>query len=235
VAIRDSNQGEITFEDLGRLSYGDALVVQRARHEALVQARGRTEEPMSIFLLEHDPPVITVTRRPDVRAHLLVTEDALAERGVELVQTDRGGDITWHGPGQLIAYPILDLNRLGLRIHPYMRLLEEVIIRTLGAFGIEAHREEGATGVWVRSSGDITRKIAAIGVRLSRWCSLHGLAINVDPDLTHFDLIIPCGLAGREVTSMRRELGEACPSMGEVKSVFTSTFSEVLAEGDPCC
>jgi lipoyl(octanoyl) transferase len=218
----------IIFEDLGRIPYAEALALQRARHGALVAAREGGGAPMTVFLLEHDPPVITMTRRPGVTAHLLATPEVLAGHGVELVDTDRGGDITYHGPGQLVAYPILDLNVLGLRIHPYMRLLEDVVIRTLASFGVVAGREAGATGVWVVSQDGTARKIAALGVRLSRWCSMHGLAINVDPDLSHFDLIIPCGLAGRQVTSLRRELGDACPSIEEVKGTITEEFRNAL-------
>ena len=183
---------------------------------------------MTVYLLEHDPPVITMTRRPGVETHLLATPEMLAERGVTLLETDRGGDITYHGPGQLVAYPILDLNALCLRVHPYMRLLEDVVIRTLACFGVTAGREEGATGVWVVSEDGTARKIAALGVRLSRWCSMHGLAINVDPDLSHFDLIVPCGLAGRQVTSLRRELGDACPGMDEVKGTLIEEFRKAL-------
>ena len=183
---------------------------------------------MTVFTLEHHPPVITVTRRPGVRENLLVTPQHLLEQGIELVETDRGGDITYHGPGQLVAYPILDLNQLGLRIHPYMRLLEDVVISTVAAFGVTAGREEGATGVWVSAGTPEARKIAALGVRLSRWCSMHGLALNVDPDLSHFDLIVPCGLTGRPVTSLRQELGAQCPSMEDVRGALEEAFDDAV-------
>lgn len=183
---------------------------------------------MTIFTVEHDPPVITLTRRPGVRDHLLATSHQLLEHGIELVETDRGGDITYHGPGQLVAYPILDLNRLRLRIHPYMRLLEDVVIETVGVFGIQAGREDGATGVWVAAGTPHARKIAALGVRLSRWCSMHGLALNVDPDLSHFDMIVPCGLSGRPVTSLRHELGEAAPSMARVRDTLEQAFTRAI-------
>jgi lipoyl(octanoyl) transferase len=128
----------------------------------------------------------------------------------------------------LVAYPILDLNRLGLRIHPYMRLLEDVVIATVASFGIEAGREEGATGVWVSAQTPEARKIAALGVRLSRWCSMHGLALNVEPDLDHFQLIVPCGLSGRPVTSLRRELGDECPSMSCVRDALEKAFNDAI-------
>ena len=145
-----------------------------------------------------------------------------------MVETDRGGDITYHGPGQLVAYPILDLNLLGLRIHPYMRLLEEVVIRTLAEFGVQAGRDPEATGVWVDPLQPTSRKIAALGVRLSRWCSMHGLALNVEPDLEHFGLIVPCGLHDRSVTSLRAELGDRCPSLEEVRAVVRREFESQI-------
>jgi lipoyl(octanoyl) transferase len=150
-----------------------------------------------------------------------------------VAETDRGGDITYHGPGQLVAYPILDLNAFGLRLHSYMRFLEDVVIATIAGFGITGVRDPGATGVWVAperggaeasAPGGAARKICAMGVRVSRWVSMHGLALNVTTNLAHFDLIVPCGLAGRAVTSMERELGAACPSMDEVKAALVRSL-----------
>lgn len=224
----------VVFEEFGRIGYEEALELQRARHAEVVAARDRPPGPdhpgFRILLLEHDPPVITLTRRPGVREHLLATPQLLAADGIQVVETDRGGDITYHGPGQLVAYPILDLNLLGLRIHPYMRLLEEVVIGTLAAFGVEAGRDPDATGVWIDPQEPTARKIAALGVRLSRWCSMHGLALNVDPDLGHFGLIVPCGLHDRSVTSLRAELGASCPSMEEVRVVLRREFERRIAE-----
>jgi lipoyl(octanoyl) transferase len=139
-------------------------------------------------------------------------------------ETDRGGDITYHGPGQLVAYPILDLNHLNLRLHEYMRLLEGVVIEACATWGVEGHRDEGATGVWVRGEEGQSAKVCAMGVRVRRWVSMHGLAINVSTDLNHFDLIVACGLAGRSVTSLKALLGEAAPGMDEVKSVLGSVM-----------
>ena len=220
----------LRIEDLGRLPYGAALEIQRARHEALVTSREVGGAAMTILLVEHDPPVITVTPRPGVSEHLLVDEARLTALGIELARTDRGGDITYHGPGQLVVYPILDLNRLGLRIHPYLRLLEESVIRTLASYDIRGVRDECATGVWIPGGeeGSPLRKICAIGVRLSRWCSMHGLALNVTPDLSHFDLIVPCGLAGRPVTSLQRELGEAAPDLAPVRERLVKHLVELL-------
>lgn len=193
----------------------------------------RPPRAMHLLLVEHDPPVITVSARKTARQHLIATPDMLARAGVEVCETDRGGDITYHGPGQLVVYPILDLNTLGLRLHGYMRLLEQVVIDTLARFGIEGHRDDTATGVWVATAehrAARNAKICAMGVRVSRWVTMHGLALNVTTNLDHFNLIIPCGLVGRGVTSMARELGEQCPSMDEVKEALASCFSARVAE-----
>lgn len=207
--------------DLGRVPYSEALDLQRAHREKVLQARPSGGEFGRLLLLEHDPPVITVTRRPSAREHLLADPARLESLGVEVAETDRGGDITYHGPGQLVAYPILDLNVLGLNLHGYMRALERIVIDVCGGFGVGAQRSEGATGVWV---GDA--KICAMGVRVGKSVSTHGLALNVTTNLDHFDLIVPCGLAGRSVTSLQRELGESCPSMSEVKDALAQRFRE---------
>jgi lipoate-protein ligase B len=145
----------IVVHDLGRLAYADALALQRSAHAEVIADRERgAVAPMPVFLLEHDPPVITVSRRPGAAEHLLATPELLAEHGVTLAETDRGGDITYHGPGQLIAYPILDLNRLGFRVHGYMRWLESIVIETIASFGVVGHRDHCATGVWVGGEVD---------------------------------------------------------------------------------
>ena len=179
---------------------------------------------MPLLLVEHDPPVITVSRRPGAAEHVIAGDERLAQLGVQKVETDRGGDVTWHGPGQLVAYPILDLHRLDLRIHGYMRFLEQAVIDTLAGFGVQGLRDETATGVWV-GEGSPTRKICAFGVRVSRWATLHGLALNVCPDLGQFGLIVPCGLAGRPVTSLAAELGARAPGMAETKAALVGHLS----------
>ncbi|MCA9283632.1 MAG: lipoyl(octanoyl) transferase LipB [Phycisphaerales bacterium] len=219
---------DLRFVDLGRMAYAEALRLQRAELERTIAERPAA---MTVFLVEHDPPVVTVSRRPAAESHLLASAATLARLGVQVEPTDRGGDITYHGPGQLVVYPILDLNRLGLRIHSYMRFLEEVVIDVLAQWGIVGHRDACATGVWVGGGQAVPAgsdpgptaptggaKICAMGVRVSRWVSMHGFALNVDPDLSHFELIVPCGLAGRRVTSMARELGAGPMSMDDVKS-----------------
>ncbi|MBT4767592.1 MAG: lipoyl(octanoyl) transferase LipB [Phycisphaerae bacterium] len=211
----------LEFRDLGRLPYAEALELQRSIQQEVIAGREHGGHPGVILLVEHTPPVITISRRAAAGSHLLATPTALAVAGVDLHDTDRGGDITYHGPGQLVVYPILDLNTLGLRLHGYMRWLEDRVIETLGQFGIEGARDEDATGVWLG-----THKICALGIRVSRWVSMHGLALNVEPDLSHFDFIVPCGLHGRGVTSMRAELGEDCPDMTTVKRVICEAFKD---------
>lgn len=157
-----------------------------------------------LLLVEHDPPVITLGRRGGVQ-DIVASRQRLAELGVEVHEASRGGEVTYHGPGQLVGYPILHLDRHGRTVRGHVRNIEQVLINTLAAFGIAAHRKDSAeklTGVWVDE-----RKIAAIGVAVRRWVSYHGFALNVNTDLTHFDLIVPCGIRDKDVTSMARELG----------------------------
>jgi lipoyl(octanoyl) transferase len=235
----------------GRTRYAEAVAMQREHHEAVLAGRaggpggaggrgGRegagAVEVGRIILTEHEP-VVTATRRGTAAGHVLFSRDALAARGVELCETDRGGDVTYHGPGQLVCYPIVDLNRLGLNLHGYMRALEEAVIGTLARFGIAGERDPGATGVWVRdpTTGE-TAKICAMGVRIRRWVTMHGLAVNVDPEMGHFDLVVPCGLAGRGVTSMRRVLegggnDNACPELARVGGVLIEELNAVLLAG----
>ncbi len=213
---------DLVVRDLGRMPYAEALALQRGLQRQVVEARsapGSGPRTMYLLLVEHDPPVVTISRRSGARNHMVATDRQLAEAGVEVAETDRGGDITYHGPGQVVVYPILDLNMLGLRVHGYMRLLEAIVIESLAQWGLEGKRDEAATGVWVNGS-----KICAMGVRLSRWVSMHGLALNVTTNLGHFDLIVPCGLTGRTVTSMQQELGSACPTLDQVKDGVVRAF-----------
>lgn len=212
----------LILRDLGKIAYDDGLDLQRTLQAELIEERARTGAPARsgyILLLEHDPPVVTVTRRKDASSHVVGTQEQLNERGIELRETDRGGDVTWHGPGQLVVYVIVDINRLGLGVHGFMRLLEESVIGTLRHAGLNAMRDPAATGVWVGWNGGATgRKICALGVRFSRYVSMHGLALNVSPDLSHYSMIVPCGLHGREVTSIHKECGDRAPSMSIVKA-----------------
>ena len=224
--------------DLGRIAYAPALELQRQTLERVLAGREWGAEPGGVlYLLEHDPAVITLTKKAREGAHLLATSAQLEAAGVTTHETDRGGDITYHGPGQLVVYPIVDLSRLGLTLHAYIRLLEQVVIDCCGSLGLHASRDPSATGVWVtdepveapeavEAAGG--RKVCAIGVRVRRWVSMHGLALNVTTDLSHFDLIVPCGLAGRGVTSLERELGAQQPSMDAVKGLIGERFGEAL-------
>ncbi len=215
----------LTVRDLGRMPYAEAFALQKRLQQEVIEARAPGASLGHLVLVEHHPPVITISRRKTARRHLVATDEQLAGAGVEIAQTDRGGDITYHGPGQIVVYPILDLNVLRLRIHSYMRFLEQIVIDTLAEFGIQGQRDKCATGVWV---GDSHQKICAMGVRVSRWVSMHGLALNVTTNLDHFDLIVPCGLVGRTVTSMRQQVGKACPSMDEVKRAILAQFRKAI-------
>ncbi|HEY2588959.1 MAG TPA: lipoyl(octanoyl) transferase LipB [Tepidisphaeraceae bacterium] len=198
-------------EDLGRMAYRDAWVLQEAAHQQVLA--GGEER---LLLVEH-PPVITFGRRPGVARNLVASDEQLAKLGVEVVQSDRGGDITFHGPGQIVAYPIVRLNDHGLSVGAYVHGIERAVVATLADFGIEAAADPTAVGVWTDDAG-ISAKICAIGVRIKRGISLHGLALNVETNLVYFNLIVPCGLAGRPVTSMRKLLGQRTPSIEVVKA-----------------
>lgn len=219
--------------DLGRLPYRPAYDEQLHAWARVMAEREQAGGPDrllgEVLLVEHDPPVITISQRPGAAKHLVASGATLARTGVTVEQTDRGGDITYHGPGQLVVYLILDLNAMHLRLHDYMRLLERVVIDTLADWGVRAQRDAGATGVWVPGdAGAPSAKVCAMGIRVKQWISLHGLALNVTTDLAHFDLIVPCGLAGRPVTSLARLLGERCPPMPGVKHALAAHLSDAL-------
>jgi lipoyl(octanoyl) transferase len=221
-----NNRAALEVTDLGRMKYARALAVQHEQNRAVSQDEN---EPPRLLLVEHDP-VITVTHRKNAWDHLLATQDRLDELGIDVQVTDRGGDITYHGPGQLLAYPILRLNPLGLNLGSYMRLLEQVVIDVLQTFGVVGVRDKSATGVWVRiedQGSDQTpdprpqtqlAKVCALGVRVRKNTTMHGLALNVTTDLTHFKTIDPCGLGGRPVTSLAELLGDGAPTMEQAKA-----------------
>jgi len=217
--------------DLGRIAYDAAYAEQVRTHERVLSQRDALDSSLGeILLVEHDP-VITVTRKAREAGNVLATPQLLEHFGVTLHDTDRGGDVTYHGPGQLVVYPIVDLNRLNLGLHAYMRCLEGAVIATLAHFGVVGVRDETATGVWVpgASGGPADgAKIAAMGVRLRKWVSLHGLSLNVAPDMGHFNLIVPCGLVGRPVTSLKLLLGDAAPNLDAVKPVLVDALVREL-------
>jgi lipoyl(octanoyl) transferase len=201
---------------LGRVEYGVGLALQTRLAEARKAGRGRDH----LLLLEH-PHVFTLGRQAKP-ADLLWDASERARRGVEVHVVDRGGEITYHGPGQLVGYPILDLSGHGRDLHLYVRRLEETLIAALRGWGIAAERAPGYPGVWVGRD-----KIAAIGVHVSRWVSTHGFALNVDPDLSYFEGIVPCGLADRGVTSVRA-LGGRAPGLPEAAADVAARFGEVF-------
>jgi lipoyl(octanoyl) transferase len=189
---------ELVIRRLGTVPYAEALALQ----QSLVDERRAGRVSDTLLLLEH-PHVITLgVKRADAHRHVVATPERLSTLGVEVVETGRGGDVTYHGPGQLVAYPIIDLRPDRQDVHRYVRDLEAVMIAVCGAYGVASARVAGLSGTWVGE-----RKIGAIGVRISRWITSHGLAFNVDTDLSYFDLIVPCGIADRGVTSLVRELG----------------------------
>ena len=202
--------------------------VRRRRDVGPSEGAVASHSPERLLLLEHDPAVITVSKRAGADTNLLASPEHLASIGVDLERTDRGGDVTWHGPGQLVAWPIVDLNRFGLGLHAWMRLMEQAVIDTLAEFGIEGFRDDEATGVWVKDDRDPKgAKICAMGVRVSKWVTLHGLALNVHPDLSQFGLIVPCGLLDRPVTSMH--FAGAQVEVNQVQEVLKQQLSQHLS------
>jgi lipoyl(octanoyl) transferase len=204
--------------DWGRTRYAEAW----ARQEDLVARRIDGDIGDTLVFTEHDP-VFTVGLRGGAEAHLVWDADRLAREGVEVVKTNRGGDITYHGPGQVVGYPVVSLARRK-DLHAYLRLLEQVVINSLGSLGLAAARREGKTGIWLGS-----RKVAAIGVAVRRWVTYHGFALNVNSNLAHFGGIVPCGISASEgsVTSMESELRRSC-DIAEVKAVLAHEFWTLL-------
>jgi lipoate-protein ligase B len=209
----------VAVERLGSVPYRDAWALQRQR----VARRAAGQVPDTLLLLSH-PPVVTLGKGGSID-HLLGSAADLECRGVEFVETDRGGDITFHGPGQIVGYAIVDLATRDRDLHRFLRDLEEVLIRALAAFGLAAGRTPDLTGVW---AGDA--KVAAIGIRVSRWITHHGFALNVDTDLSFFDLIVPCGIGDRRVTSMAELLGGPV-ERERVEDALERAFAEVFGAG----
>jgi lipoyl(octanoyl) transferase len=202
---------------LGVVSYADALEMQRA----LVEDRKAARIPDTLLLLQH-PHVVTIGVKKDGRRNIVATPERLAELGVEVFETGRGGDVTYHGPGQLVGYPIIDLNPDRRDVHRYVRDLEEVMIRVCADYGLTAARVAGMSGAWIGAD-----KIGAIGVRISRWVTSHGFAFNVTTDLDFFRLIVPCGIADRGVTSLALA-SATVPSIEQVETRMVQHFAEVF-------
>lgn len=210
---------EIEVRRLGLISYADGLEIQKT----LVEQRKAGEIPDQLLLLEH-PPVITLgVKTRNNRSNIVAAPETLEAEGVEVFETGRGGDVTYHGPGQLVGYPIIDLKPDRCDVHAYVRDLEEVMIRTAAAYGITAARIQGLTGAWVGNE-----KLAAIGVRIAKWVTSHGFAFNVNTTLDHFDFIVPCGITDKGVTSLEKLLGHRIP-VETVADTLERAFRDVFS------
>jgi lipoyl(octanoyl) transferase len=220
----------VQLQDLGLKDYKETWDFQEKLFKEIIdlKIKNRREEravdtPNYLIFVEH-PHVYTLGKSGDI-SNLLVDEKALEEKGASFYKINRGGDITYHGPGQIVGYPILDLDNFFTDIHKYLRFLEEMVILTLADYGLKAERSKGETGVWLDVGTPFARKICAMGVRASRWVTMHGFALNVNADLGYFDLMIPCGIKGKAVTSLNAELGKKEVDMNEVKERLLSHFS----------
>jgi len=223
---------KIQVKELKNTSYQPAWDFQEKLLKEIVDLkilnrRNETNKPTpNYFLWVEHPPVITLGKSGAID-HLLLNEEQLQDRGIEYFKTNRGGDITFHGPGQVVGYPILDLENFFTDIHKYLRLLEEMVILTLKDFGLEGTRSPGETGVWLGVGTPFARKICALGVKASRWVTMHGFAFNVNTDLAYFDYIVPCGIQGKGVTSLKAELKKEI-SLKEVKEKLAKHFQNLF-------
>jgi lipoyl(octanoyl) transferase len=222
----------VQLQDLGRQDYQAVWDYQEQLFKQIVDIKlQKRQEPTLVtpnyFLWVEHPHVYTLGKSGDV-ANMLLSEKQLEEKGAKFYKINRGGDITYHGPGQIVGYPILDLENFFTDIHKYLRLLEESIILTLADYGLASGRSEGETGVWLDMGTPFARKICAMGVRASRWVTMHGFALNVNADLGYFDNIIPCGIRGKAVTSLHVELGVAQVDEREVKAKILQHFSALF-------
>ncbi|MFQ3369057.1 MAG: lipoyl(octanoyl) transferase [Flavobacteriaceae bacterium] len=226
----------VTIKDLGVVDYKKCWDYQEELFKSVVDIKIKNRRqslslPTSNYLLfvEH-PHVYTLGKSGDI-SNLLINESQLEQRGAKFYKINRGGDITYHGPGQIVGYPILDLDNFFTDIHKYLRFLEEVIILTLKDYGLSASRNPGKTGVWLGVETPFTRKICAMGVRASRWVTMHGFALNANVDLSYFDNIIPCGITNNSVTSLNKELGVENVDLSEVKQKVIKNF-KILFEAE---
>ena len=223
---------KVVFQDLGLIDYKEAWDYQEKRFNEILDVKktnrkeNRQDPTLSYLLFCEHPHVYTLGKSGDEN-NLLVNENYLRSRGATFYKINRGGDITYHGPGQIVGYPILDLDNFFTDIHRYLRYLEEAIILTLSDYGINSTRSEGETGVWLELGTSNARKICALGVRCSRWVTMHGFAFNVNCDLSYFDNIIPCGIVDKSVTSMQKELGEEL-DMQEVQLNLKSHLKDLF-------
>ena len=224
----------IKFTDLGLKPYQETWDIQQGIFDATVArkiANRKLPEDAQVptqseFLFVEHPHVYTLGKSGDAN-NMLLNEETLKEKGATFVKVNRGGDITYHGPGQVVGYPILDLDNFFTDIHLYLRKLEDVIINTIAEYGIKGERSDGETGVWIDPGTPSARKICALGVRTSRWVTMHGFALNVNSDLAYFDYIVPCGIRGKAVGSMHAELGKEV-DMEEVKGKIKKHFELIF-------
>ena len=223
----------VQFQDLGLKDYKETWDFQEKLFKEIIdlKIKNRREEesidtPNYFIFVEH-PHVYTLGKSGDI-SNLLVDEKVLEEKGASFYKINRGGDITYHGPGQIVGYPILDLDNFFTDIHKYLRFLEEMVILTLADYGLKAERSKGETGVWLDAGTPFARKICAMGVRASRWVTMHGFALNVNADLGYFDMMIPCGIKGKAVTSLNVELGRKEIDMNEVKERLIGHFTSLF-------
>lgn len=226
--VEEEGHARLHVRWLGRVPYREAWDLQRE----LAARRAVDDAPDQLLLLEHDP-VLTLGRYADER-HIRATPAQLAQRGIEVIRVERGGEVTYHGPGQLVAYPIIALHRRGLFIKPLVRALEEAMIATCAGAGVAAGRREGHPGAWIDAGASSPRKIGALGIRVQRGVSFHGIALNVTTDLRDFELIDPCGLPDVASTSIARELGRpeeppSTDSVEEAARTFAAAFEGALA------
>lgn len=221
---------DIVIEDLGFKDYKETWDYQENLFQKIVDLKirnrreSREDATPNYFLFVEHPHVYTLGKSGD-KQNLLIDEAELEKKGAKFYKINRGGDITYHGPGQIVGYPILDLDNFFTDIHKYLRLLEEMVILTLAEYGIIAERSEGETGVWLDVGTPFARKICAMGVRASRWVTMHGFALNINADLGYFDLMIPCGIKDKAVTSLNVELGKASVDVEEVKQKLLRHFA----------
>ncbi len=227
---------KVRLQDLGLKDYKETWDYQEELFKETLDIKiknrregAQLETPNHFLLVEH-PHVFTLGKSGDME-NLLVNQDQLAKKGASFYKINRGGDITYHGPGQIVGYPILDLDNFFTDIHKYLRLLEEMVILTLAEYGLKGERSKGETGVWLDVGTPFARKICAMGVRASRWVTMHGFALNVNADLGYFDLMIPCGIKDKAVTSLNVELGQKEVPMEEVRKKLIAHF-EALFEAE---
>ena len=224
---------QVIVKDLGNKDYKETWDYQESLFEKIVtqktnnKANGTTLPTTNYFLFVEHPHVYTLGKSGHIE-NLLIDEEGLKNKGATFYKINRGGDITYHGPGQIVGYPILDLENFFTDIHKYLRSLEEVIIRTLSDYGLKGERSEGETGVWLDVGTPFARKICAMGVRCSRWVTMHGFALNVNTDLGYFDNIIPCGIRGKAVTSLNVELAKDKVDLQDVKQRILTHFKEIF-------